>query len=308
MNFAKTLKGLIGLGTLWLGLTGCTVPPEKTSLVKDFATSDGGSEGPDFSLADFALPAGGIGASCTLDAQCTAGMGTKSCWKNNILNDPGNLPTPGGYCTSSCTADADCAGQGTCQTIVTGKKFCLNSCVTANQCRVQDKYACFMLSKSTGYCYPSTRLTCNPTAVDGASGNGTCPGATPPSGCIRRAFENLGECLPLCQLGSGTCAATGGGLQHCVYFDATKDANDVATGDKFKGLACFPLLAASKQPGDVCSYFDECVDGYQCNLSPGGDKKCRQLCIVNASTGCDMGYTCKNVFNAGAGNPGLCLQ
>jgi hypothetical protein len=290
-----------------LGLltAGCTVPDQTINLTRDMSMPVGSSGLPDLYGLDLSLIPGAIGSPCTLNTDCTTG--TPKCWAKNILDDPGNLPTPGGYCTSICTSDTDCGGQGTCQTVATGLKYCLASCFAANICRTQQRYACFILGPSKGYCYPSNRLLCNPTQIDPGTGNGTCPGATPDAACIRRTYEDQGECLNTCTLGSGTCSAVAGGLQHCIYINAGYDANGQPTRDKFKGTACFPLLAKPKQLGDTCSYYDECADGLECNLGPSGDKKCHQLCEVGAPATCGAGQTCQDSFLAGRGNPGLCF-
>ena len=93
---------------------------------------------------------------------------------NNVLDQPGNLPTNSGYCTSTCTSDADCGGYGTCQTIQSGQpKYCLRTCYLPNTCRTDQSFGCFPLTAQMGYCYPTTRLTCNPTIIDPATKNGT---------------------------------------------------------------------------------------------------------------------------------------
>ena len=291
---------------LGLAASGCTVPTQTIDLTRDMSAPVVSSSQPDLYGLDLAIAPGSIGASCTKNSDCRIG-GTPTCWATNILSDPGNLPTQGGYCTSPCASDADCGGQGTCQTVSAGVKYCLASCFTANICRYQERYACFILGPAKGYCYPSNRLACNPTQLDPGTGNGTCPGATPAAACIRRAFEDLGECLSLCTPGSGTCAAVGGVLQHCVYVNQTYDAAGQPTRDKFKGTACFPLSGAPKQIGEACTYLDECADGLQCNNGPSGDKKCHPLCTVGAPGSCPTGQTCNDSFAAGRGNPGLCF-
>lgn len=282
---------------LGLALGGCTVGDNRIDLRKDMAMSVGGGE-LDLAGYDFALAPGAIGARCTQNADCTKGT-SPSCWKTNVLDDPGNLPTPGGYCTATCNSDADCPA-GTCQTITAGTKRCLQSCIAANVCRVDQQYACFILSSTSGYCYPANRLGCNPTA-----GDGTCPGANPAAGCIRRTFEDQGECHTVCQLGR-PCPVENGVQQHCVFINAALDTAGAPTRDKFQDLACFPIPKTSKGPLESCTYFDECIDGYQCALGPTGDKKCRALCIVDAAGACP-GQTCRDIFQVGRGKPGLCF-
>lgn len=259
----------------------------------------------DLSSADFAPIPGGIGEACTANANCNAGnMANRKCWTQNLLDEPGNLATPNGYCTVQCTTDNDCAMQGICVSVAAGApKYCLKKCASGLSCRHPD-YACFVLSSTNGYCWPAARLSCNPT-----SGDGSCQGADPPAACIRRTFEDLGECRQQCNLGPNTCPfLQSGKRQHCVYINATRDTNGLPTRDKYKGTACFQLYDDAKQENAGCAYFDECQDGLQCNLSPGGDKKCHTLCQVGVVGACpDPNQKCKDVFDSGLGNPGLCL-
>jgi hypothetical protein len=283
-----------------LALAGCSVPQANNSEL-DMAV-----EIVDLAGVDFSIAPGSIGAPCQMATDCTQGT-APTCWQYSVLDQPGNLPTANGYCTSTCTTDADCAGTGFCESVLAGEpKYCLRACETANTCRLSDGFACFILTPTTGYCYPSTRLSCNPTMVDPATGNGTCPGASPASACIRVTFEDLGECLPLCQLGVGTCAAANGLMQHCIYLDTTETTSGQPTRDKFKGLACFPVYSDAKTPDSSCGYFEECTDGYECDLVAGGDGKCHQLCTVGTANQCTSPENCLNSFGAGTGNAGLC--
>ena len=262
--------------TLCLGLAGCQVPfDEVDSRRGGDADLSMTMSSFDMTGVDLAQIPGGIGRPCTTDNECMFGT-TKKCWKQNILEEPGNLATPGGYCTTQCTKDDDCAGQGICVSVAAGQpKYCLQKCASSNVCRHPD-YACFVLSSTSGYCWPATRLSCNPT-----SGDGACQGSDPPAACIRRAFEDLGECRQVCSLGPNTCPfLQNGRRQHCVYINATRDTQGLPTRDKYKGTACFELYNDAKMENAGCAYFDECQDGLQCNLSPMGDRKCRTLCQV----------------------------
>jgi hypothetical protein len=311
MKFLDSLRlpRLLRLGsafTLAAGLAGCTVPDQTTNLTHDMTmTMNTGGE-TDLAGIDLARAPGSIGTACKTNTDCRTGA-TPTCWATNVLSDSGNLPTSGGYCTAPCSADSDCMGQGTCLDVGGGNKYCLASCFAAGICRDQERYACFILGPGKGYCYPSTRLSCNPTQIDPGTNNGTCPGASPPAACIRRAFEDLGECLSTCTVGSGSCSSVAGVLQHCVYVNEGYDAAGQPTRDTFKGTACFPLPATPKQLGAACSYIDECADGLECNVGPSGDKKCHALCVVGAPGTCPTGQTCADSFMAGRGNPGLCM-
>lgn len=297
-------------GVFWVTLfaigSGCTVPDHSPDGVigGDMSAPDSGGA-VDLRATDMYRPPGSLGFPCAAPTDCHVGA-SPACWMQQILDLPGNLPTPGGYCTANCTTDADCGGQGTCTQVATvngsAVLSCLASCSNANTCRHPD-YACWVLSNTTGYCWPSTRLLCNPT-----SGTGQCDGVTPKQACIRRAFEDLGECRTECALGPGTCPALGDGTkQHCVYINATQDTNGLPTRDKYKGTACFEVYPDARQENAACSYFDECMDGLQCNLTASGDKKCHTLCVVGLAGACTDPLKCKDVFNAGTGGAGLCL-
>lgn len=283
---------------------GCVVDDSTTSTRRDMAMAveDLISTPADGGAADLMPAPGAIGQRCSQKSDCLGGSAPQ-CWAKNILDEPGNLPTPGGYCTSTCQSDTDCRGQGTCLDVL-GQKFCMAGCTGTRSCRTD--YACFVLTKSSGYCFPSNRLTCNPTQNEGFCVKGQ-------SACIRRAFDDLGTCHDVCALGTNTCPILPNNTrQHCVYINATIDSSGAATTDLYKGTACFPLLANPRIEGAACDFFDDCADGLQCNVSRGGDRRCRRLCrigVVGACPDLAPGQTqvCKDVFEAGVGNPGLCV-
>ncbi len=291
---ASLLMAILSLGT------GCPVSDTPPDSLRRGDMSVSGDQGPakDLTSGDMNRPPGSLGTPCTADTDCKIGS-APSCWKQQILDQPGNLPTPGGYCTTTCNADSDCGGQGICTTVAGQLKYCLASCSNSTTCRHPD-YACWSLGKNNnGYCWPSTRLTCNPT-----TGTGQCDTVTPAKACIRQTFEDQGECFTECLIGPGNCQV---GKTHCVYINATQDTSGVSTRDKYKGPACFPLYADAKQENAACQYYDECMDGLQCNLSSGGDGKCHVLCIVGLVAACASPLICKDVFGAGSRGAGLCL-
>jgi hypothetical protein len=292
-------RTLLSAPVLLLVLQGCLVPDDpQDPRRRDMLMSGGGDGGAgDLAAVDMMRPQGAIGAACKTNADCKFGK-APACWVDHILNKPGNLATPGGYCSSGCASDADCAGQGFCTTVETGEpRHCVASCSGRKTCR-DPGYACFVLSATSGYCYPDGRLTCNPT-----SGTGECAGP-PPAACVRRAFDDKGECIRTCDIGFASCPDK----QHCVYLNTTIDNTGRPTNDKFKGSACFPLYGDAKGENEKCSFFDECKDFLQCHLGPGGDGKCHYLCRVGVAMACtDPNQKCKDVFQAGLGNPGLCL-
>lgn len=239
--------------------------------------------------ADMSMPMGRIGDPCTADAGCMGGTAPK-CWKTNVLDNPMAPPTPGGYCTSTCTADADCGADARCISIGTAK-YCLAACNNATTCR-KPGYACAFVGG--GVCYPDTIFDCNP-----KSPMGTCTeaGTMKAGGCVRGAYEDKGSCQATCTVGPGTCADKPMGVKRqCVFY------NGPASGDAFKGALCYGSVASPKMPGSTCSYVNECTDGYQCDQV---DRKCHQLCLQGGMPACTTGM-CADAFMSMAMGPGLC--
>jgi hypothetical protein len=63
-----------------------------------------------------------VNAECDIEAQCRTGED----W-------------PAGYCARLCATDADCPEGSVC---TDDGNFCLQSCETDDECRVDDRYAC----------------------------------------------------------------------------------------------------------------------------------------------------------------------
>ena len=234
---------------------------------------------------------GGIGDPCTDDTGCKVGPSPK-CWKSNVLNNTANPPTPGGYCSAACTADAQCGTGNRCVNLGPGS-FCLAGCSNATTCR-HPGYACTYYD-TAGICFPDSRLDCDPKASMGAC---TEAGTGKAGGCLRQAYENKGTCAASCTVGSGTCAALAGANRQCIYLDATK----TTAMDAWKGPICIQSFATPKNPGDACTFLNECKDGYQCdNLS----STCQQLCVKGGMPMCAMGV-CADAFMTPATGPGIC--
>lgn len=280
--------------------------------------------------------AGCIGAACKDASECTEGKAgtTKICWKTNLLDKADYVLTPGGYCTQECTTNDDC-GTGTCfHPAGETKSYCLASCSDGSTCRhpIDNKrgYAC-VYQGSSGVCYPDQNLDCQPSV-------GTCDVTLQDmskvaGGCIRTAFEDLGLCHIACKVGTQTCpddtrfGTSGAAKQHCIFVDATVDFAGNNTGDKFRGPVCYHTRSMPTADGDKCSYFDQCVDGDECDLLNlmESQRVCRRLCAQGNGmqpsklykdpkgtafdNTCPSGTVCGDPLRAGMGNgsPGLCL-
>lgn len=269
-------------------------PVDMSGMRPDLATPvDMSMTGVDMAgSADMAMTAtGGIGDPCTDDTSCKVGPAPK-CWKANVLNNTANPPTPGGYCSAACTADAQCGTGNRCVNLGPGS-FCLAGCSNATTCR-HPGYACSYYD-TAGICFPDTRLDCDPKAAMGAC---TEAGTGKAGGCLRQAYENKGICSASCTVGPGTCAALGGINRQCIYLDATK----TTAMDNWKGALCVQSPATPLNPGDACRFLNECKDGYQCD-NVGGT--CQQLCAKGGMPACAMG-TCTDAFMTPATGPGIC--
>jgi hypothetical protein len=271
--------------------------------------------GQDLEVAPRADLAGGvkgaIGSACTSDADCEDGT-KPTCFVSTLFNQSDKLATPSGYCSSTCTTNAQCGANGACR-VDPGqtKGWCFSACTSAADCRAE--YACFLDPKP--FCFPSMNLNCDPTYP-----GGTCHDApqSNPGACIRAALGtgNVGVCNDSCTVGPGTCPASGGQSRQCIVIDATTDKGPggASEGDTFHGTVCHVSLAPNAD-GAECAYqghdyLDACTDGDECFLSSlyNGDNRCHTLCTTSGGASCPSGQTCQDVFGLlGSASPvGLC--
>ena len=318
---------------LLIGVIACG---DQTQTNSDGGTTSGDMTG--ITPADSMLCKGPgcIGAPCTMNTDCTEGAnGAAVCWSGTLLNNPQLVTTTDGYCSRECTSDADC-GTAKCETLPNSTKhYCMARCSTATTCR-HPGYSCAFDGPSGGICFPSGNFNCDPT-----SGDGTCEYGVARNlgGCIRAAYENTagGVCHLQCEIGVKTCpvddrfGTTNAPAQECVFLDTTVDSkgNPAATGDKYRGNACFQQAAAPLGPLQTCTYWTDCQDGFQCDryASSQATTLCRQLCALGNGTqsvplgllvptgampatgSCATpGEACANSLHAGVqnGNAGLC--
>lgn len=232
---------------------------------------------------------GKIGDPCTADTECSEG-GTPVCWKTTVRDQMGAPATPGGYCSSTCTTDMDCGASGRCAT-VRGAKYCLAGCSDSMTCR-KPGYACAYYD-TTGVCFPDSIFNCDPTTGMGAC---TEAGTGKTGGCVRGAYEAKGTCTATCTLMAGSCVALGTTARQCVYYVA-------GFGDAFSGLICMAKPPMPVAPGGMCTYANDCTEGYQCD---GRDRLCRQLCTKGGGAPACMMGMCADAFGTAATGPGLC--
>jgi hypothetical protein len=294
-------------------------PAYNLFLVLALASCGGGStkKSEDLGTPDLAvtvdMAGGAIGSTCSSNDDCHDGT-APTCFIATLFNESGKLKTPSGYCSASCTMDADCGAAGACRTF-SGEShgWCFAACSSPDDCRAS--YACF--TGTTPYCFPSANLDCDPTAP-----GGTCDDAqlSNPGGCIRAALGTgtVGYCNDGCTVGAGSCPPSGGENRECVVYNQTgdKDPNGALEGDTFHGAICNDAYAQNADGAECVSngkdYIDACVDGEECWLTSAfhGDNRCHKLCTGNFDAGdeCPAGESCQDVFGllASANPTGLC--
>lgn len=202
---------------------------------------------------------GTLGAPCTADATCGAGM---MCLLSNGTELAGGGP-PDGVCTLVCTVDADCAaaepGAGCVafdQTSTTG--YCFESCVSGNpttaamKCQGRPDFVCVDLSTDGSgqtFCQPQCQsdaecgagVFCNP--IDGlceATKQTGDPVGTP---CDPNAATD--KCLGFCITTSAPNVTPATGV--CVQF-CSGEAECMFTGEKAGGI-CAGNNPAFRDPG-----------------------------------------------------------
>lgn len=125
------------------------------------ADDDGGAADADAAEPAQDLPPDGVvtsgatGDPCAAPTDCTAIPASSKICLTNI----GSWFTfPGGYCSASCTAPAECGENGNCISIPYLGSFCVRLCSDDADCRVSEGYGCSeipYMSDGNTYCLPS---------------------------------------------------------------------------------------------------------------------------------------------------------
>ncbi len=294
----------LALGAVALLLFGaCDSPQSFTDAGLQDLSVTGGSDMTDMSST--ALTSN-LGAACKMDTDCTASSGKPTCFREYLFNSVFFLPAKDGYCSSFCQVDTDCGSQGSCIDFGQIGAFCFRKCHDKATCR-HPGYICQI---DADVCFPDNNFDCDPT-----QGDGTCQAlADPdpnvpkiPGGCLRDAYEDKGHCSPICKIAIGSCKADpmGGVTRHCAFVDSTVDLKLNKTVDKWRGLICLPDQLPSVKDGNACKLFNDCREGSECDLYPGGDGRCHPLCVRGGAPACKAG-TCQDTFRTGVSGVGLC--
>ncbi len=213
------------------------------------------------------------GDPCTKPSDCG---GTKPAC---ITKDAMGTVWPGGYCTSTCnpqkndpndTTNTQCpGGAATCQGQGT-QGGCALLCTDAKggmPCTRQG-YSCFQA------CEPTTLSQCDPTKA-GVCGQGKT--------CVRLGADNVGDCVPSCDIFTQMCPADTMGNPQACY----------ASFDTGEGLCSAPYGNPPGADGDACQYLNACSQGLTCwqpnNMTA---PVCRPFCGGKNNVACMNGKKC----------------
>jgi hypothetical protein len=220
------------------------------------------------------LPDKTAGKGCKRDSDCPNGKCTRELQVGSMTE---SRPAPGGYCTASCEADAQCGSNGECSVAAQSDRgLCLGSCKTQADCR--EGYACVGGGSSfglqlSGSCQPmqvadklGDRVAGRECASDGDCLGGSCASASslgakyPGNYCTGRCWEDT-ECGEggACLVFTGTAEA-GWCFDHCE-----SDTDCGRRGYRCAQLkpdfkACFPAPDAlpDNTAGKPCTSDAEC--------------------------------------------------
>ena len=236
----------------------------------DGGTSGGGGSTTDAGGADGGVASdagtvgnGTVGAACTADGQCTASGQSSRCLTDGF---------PGGACTATCKAAADCpGGNASCMMVnaATGKT-CVSKCATSADCR--QGYFCSTSAAVPG-CIPRCDVEADPeqTCKDRYGSATTCKGTTDGDCNFTPGTRNEGES---CDASLTLTALHCGSLFSCLF--TRRDAQT-------------QLLVG------FCSKIP-CKDG-DCGNPSGTSGKCvtkngNSGCFYHCTTNCPNGTTC----------------
>jgi len=245
-------------------------------VVGDAATA--GDSGATQSAKDATAPAPrAIGRACAADTDCGDTPGATCA--NSFLQFRAVDVAPGGYCTQSCTASAECGTGSAC----VGARFgnpghCSIGCEGDGDCR--DGYYCAQLAMMVDAGVVSA--TCQPhPPIDGLADGIVGAGCTDDADC------DTGSCLLQERITSATYPG-GYCTGSCV--------EDVECG---KGGVCSPgFLGAIGVCYLGCKHDPDCREGYRCREVAGD-----QVCVPGPKPLPDhrAGAACKNDDDCGGG-------
>lgn len=205
---------------------------------EDSGVGQGGAAGARPARAGDQLADGIVGQPCSSAAQCGSG----TCMQTIPIV---NVPYPGGYCTGSCYADAECGAEGVCAPGILGRAgTCYLRCDDAKGCE-REGYRCRVVS-----------------------GVGRCIAAPEPlaDGVAGRACANDEDCgggAMSCTTTLGDRPAPGG---YCSVACAIHE--DCGAGGVCINGITISTISSGRCLG-VCATDADCREGYTCSLFGG---------------------------------------
>ena len=273
MTVRTSLSSSLALFTALVGCGEASTVPEDMAIVFD-ATPH-----PDLGPPDLGPLDPEPGDSCRSAADCGEGTCIDE-W-------------PGGYCTGSCSADADCGTDGTCVQVDRTTFICLDNCDPDDGAACREGYGCTTDPFFGNVCIPGCRsnddcpdgLECDPAGGD--LGEGSC---FDPEGEVGASCEDASECPaggvcldePINGWPRGSCITTG---CDTATNDGCPDGSECAFESRFGGLCV-----------QGCATSDDCRDDYGCLPSAEFPDRtvCQPACADDSA--CSSGLVC---------NPGL---
>jgi hypothetical protein len=237
-----------------------------------------------------------FGAPCVADVDCAPLGGTYKC---KLATSSDNAPYPGGYCTKTCAANADCSPTlALCVTVNESygetESICWNRCSQNDPCRTPG-YACYQVS-SANACW----LAPLPTLDAGPRSDKSGAACTLKTDCINPPADGFCRTELLADGGSseypgGSCSA-----------GCRIDKNHCGDAGVCVNYACEMACDAPLQGKGICR------PGYVCgtiSLPDAGISavgQCRGGCS-DAGVTCPQGFACA-AEDAGAAVAGYCCD
>ncbi len=238
-----------------------------------------------------------VGNACTSDGQCGANGGCLTEAQTSL---------PGGYCTTGCNSNADCAS-GNCWV---DNGICLDSCSSNADCR--SGYECFDWSgDSARECGPVANGFGDP--GDACSGYSDCRGGQG-GFCIENPDFTGGYCTIDCTAGNSCGAGSHCWNSNICVASCTSNAQcrsgyQCHDRDSDGQSECWPFASGSGQVGEPCGSIQDCAGGLNgfCAADDGQGNWPSGYCSHDCGNGvtCPTGSVCYDPDGSG---DGFCLD
>jgi hypothetical protein len=267
------------------------------------ADDDKGASGSGGASSVVPLPDQTAGKECSTNEDCATGI----CLRVFAAGFGGeNMEAPGGYCSTTCTANADCGAGGTCSGAFAGAGGrCLKSCSAASDCR--EGYRCvnalgMPVAGGAGMQDPTGGLL-------GASACEPIPATTQlADGIVGAPCTGAADCgAGRCQTGNEMMMYPGGYCTGACLQDSDCGAN---------GSCTLPLTGGAGTCYRGCQSDKDCREGYRCRLNgnlqqcvPGAAPLADDVVGSACSTDQDCGgamMSCRAILGTSTATGGYC--